>query len=188
MVRTPTNGLRDWSPVLPIRSMGLQGGFHTGFTLSPSPSIYIVMKKLPQKGRFFPPFLLINLKPAATQKKNHGFEDPFLGSRKCPTRRKTDRGYLGVALDRLAQIHTHYFGGGFEKTVGHLDWIDRLDDSKTTACLHVYEGNETYKVEWQTWNLRIFIYTLSRFFFCGNFFLPPFGQLSWFGHASEMVS
>eukprot|EP00434_Breviolum_minutum_P024468 symbB.v1.2.021609.t1/scaffold1868.1/size97867/3 len=27
-------------------------------------------------------------------------------------------GVLGVGLDRLAQIHTHYFGGGFEKTVG----------------------------------------------------------------------
>mmetsp|Transcript_81044 Transcript_81044/g.99298 ORF Transcript_81044/g.99298 Transcript_81044/m.99298 type:complete len:226 (-) Transcript_81044:69-746(-) len=27
-------------------------------------------------------------------------------------------GVAGVSLDRLAQVHGHYFGGGFEKTVG----------------------------------------------------------------------
>ena len=29
----------------------------------------------------------------------------------------------GVSLDRLAQVHGHYFGSGFEKTVGH--WTPR---------------------------------------------------------------
>ena len=66
----------------------------------------------------------------------------------------------GVSLDRLAQVHGHYFGSGFEKTVGRwtpyaTSWIGAGAGGPLEKCLMTGDGSKFQGITFLAWPWKI---------------------------------